>query len=108
MHIVFSTVTSMCTHSPFTVVKKSVLRAGHRYTAIMVAERCRVLFPCSLLRWSLSTLVACPLVIATVGCESGASGKLVGTSVELVAGGDSKVADCPLVAGRDVKSQLVP
>ena len=74
---------------------------------------------------SLSTLVACRLVIATVGCESGTSaklvvtsvrlvglrvwnGKLVGTSEELVAGGDSKVADCPLVAGRDVKSQSVP
>ena len=30
---------------------------------------------------------------------------VVGTSKELFAGGDPKVADCPLVAGRDVKSQ---
>ena len=57
------------------------------------------------------------VVIAAVGCESGASGKLVGTSVELVAGCRrneqgtrcwSKVADCPLVAGRDAQSQSVP
>ena len=33
---------------------------------------------------------------------------VVGTSKELVASGDSKLADCPLVAGRDAKSQSVP
>ena len=47
-------------------------------------------------------------MIATVGCESGTSAELIETSEELVAGGDSKVADCRLVAGRDAKSQSVP
>ena len=46
-------------------------------------------------------------MIATVGCESGTSGKIVGRSEELVAGGDSEVADCHLVAGRDAKTQSV-
>ena len=35
---------------------------------------------------SLSTVVACPLLIATVSCESETSAELVGTSVRLVAG----------------------
>ena len=60
------------------------------------------------MRCSLSTLVPCPLVIVTVGCGSGTSGKLGGTSVELVAVGDSKVADCPLVAGCDVEVTSCP
>ena len=43
-------------------------------------------FLCSLLRCSLSTVVACPLLIATVSWESVASAKLVDASVRLVGG----------------------
>ena len=65
-------------------------------------------------------------MIETVGCDLGMSAKpvgnecvtrrlayleraghLVGQSVGLVAGGDTKVAECLLVAGRDAKSQSV-
>ena len=51
----------------------------------------------------MALLSSLPLLLFVVLAEHG-----VGTSVELVAGGDPNVADCPLVAGRDAKSQSVP
>ena len=73
---------SMCAHSPLSgsSVKEFCAQDteqihGKHGSGALFESRC-----------SLSTLVVCPLVIATVGCEAGTSAELVGTSVELVAG----------------------
>ena len=72
---------------PITGVKHKVSRKTQsRNTANMVAERGLSSFPLLLVVVLAEHGGCLSSIDATVGCESGASAKLVGTSVRLVAG----------------------